>query len=79
MNVHKHEYERTVVRIHIKQATLAPMATAPAVPPRTADAEALAKISRKEGVGSETGVSLILALVRFVRLVRLVINELVWK
>ena len=79
MNVHKHEYERTVVRIHIKQATLAPMATAPAVPPRTADAEALAKISRKVGVGSETGVSLILALVRFVRLVRLVINELVWK
>ena len=79
MNMYKHEYERTVVRIHIKQATLAPMATAPAVPPRTADAEALAKISRKEGVGSETGVSLILALVRFVRLVRLVINELVWK
>ena len=76
MNMYKHEYERTVVRIHIKQATLAPMATAPAVPPRTADAEALAKISRKVGVGSETGVSLILALVRFVRLV---INELAWK
>ena len=37
--------ERTVVRIHMRQATLAPMATAPAVPPRTADFAALSMIS----------------------------------
>jgi hypothetical protein len=39
----------TVVLIHIRQATLAPMATAPAVPPLTADAPALLMISSKVG------------------------------
>jgi hypothetical protein len=40
--------QRTVVLIHIKAKTLAPMATAPAVPPRTALAEALRMISPKD-------------------------------
>ena len=38
---------RTVVLIHIRQATLAPMATAPAVPPRRALAPAFDMTSRK--------------------------------
>ena len=42
----------TVVRIHIRQATLAPIAQAPAVPPLTAEAAALFKISESVGFGS---------------------------
>ena len=38
---------RTVVRIHIKHATLAPMAAAPEIPPRKADFADLSRISRK--------------------------------
>ena len=48
----------TVVRIHISAPTLAPMATAPAVPPRIALAEALAMISLKVG-GSVLAASLV--------------------
>lgn len=42
------QYKRTVVRIHMRAATLAPMAIAPAVPPRTADAADFSRISRSE-------------------------------
>jgi hypothetical protein len=45
----------TVVRIHINAPTLANMATAPAVPPRTALAEALFMTSRN--VGGSSGVA----------------------
>ena len=44
-------YERTVVLIHIKAPTFSPMATAPAVPPRTADLAALSRISPTVGLG----------------------------
>ena len=43
---------RTVVRIHMRAATLAPMAQAPAIPPRKAEAADLSRISRKEGLRS---------------------------
>ncbi len=39
---------RTVVLIHMRQATLAPMAMPPANPPRRADCEALAMTSEKD-------------------------------
>ncbi len=39
----------TVVLIHIRAATLAPIATAPAVPPRMADFADLSIISAKVG------------------------------
>jgi len=42
----------TVVRIHMRAATLAPMAAAPAAPPRTALADALLMISRKDNCSS---------------------------
>jgi len=41
----------TVVLIHMRAATLAPMATAPAVPPRMADFADLFMISEKVGAG----------------------------
>ena len=48
LSMHFHTWlKRTVVLIHIKAPTLAPMATAPAVPPRTALADALRKTSPK--------------------------------
>lgn len=40
-------FQLTVVLIHIRQATLAPIAQAPAVPPRTADFAALSSTSLK--------------------------------
>ena len=40
--------QRTVVRIHMRAATLAPMAIAPAVPPRRAEAADFSIISLKE-------------------------------
>ncbi len=48
----------------IKQATLAPMATAPAVPPRMALAPAFCITSLKEGVGFFSSVLIRLILVR---------------
>ena len=39
---------RTVVRIHINAATFAPIAQAPAMPPRAADAADFSTISRKD-------------------------------
>eukprot|EP00977_Amphora_coffeiformis_P008588 scaffold1953_cov176-Amphora_coffeaeformis.AAC.6 len=39
--------QRTVVLIHMRHATLAPMAAPPASPPRKALLDALSKISRK--------------------------------
>ena len=48
LSMHFHTWlKRTVVLIHIKAPTLAPMATAPAVPPRTALADAFRKTSPK--------------------------------
>lgn len=38
----------TVVRIHINAATFAPIAQAPAMPPRAADAADFSTISRKD-------------------------------
>jgi len=43
-----HYQEHTVVLIHMRQATLAPMAQAPAVPPRTALLAALSITCLKE-------------------------------
>ena len=48
---HRHRNILTVVLIHMRAATLAPMATAPAVPPRTAEAADLFMISLNDGVG----------------------------
>jgi hypothetical protein len=39
---------RTVVRIHINAATFAPIAQAPAMPPRAAEAADFSTISRKD-------------------------------
>lgn len=50
-------HTRTVVLIHMSAPTFMNMATAPAVPPRTALAEALSKISRKVGCGFVSAVS----------------------
>lgn len=56
------EKELTVVRIHMRQATLAPMAHAPATPPRAADEAALFNTSRKPSVFSSVVVLLMFVL-----------------
>lgn len=53
----------TVVLIHIRQATLAPMATAPAVPPLIADFAALSMISLNVGAGFPASVVFDFALI----------------
>lgn len=44
----------TVVRIHIRAATFAPIASAPAAPPRTADLADFSIISLKVGLGGSS-------------------------
>ena len=51
----------TVVRIHMRATTLAPMATAPAVPPRTALFADLFIMSRKDGGGGDSSVFVVTA------------------
>lgn len=51
----------------IRQATLAPMAQAPAVPPRTALLEALAITSLKEGRFSSVAVAVLILVSRWCR------------
>jgi hypothetical protein len=54
------DYKLTVVRIHMRAATFAPIATAPAVPPRSALAPALFMISEKLKSSFFGGVEVIL-------------------
>ena len=49
----------TVVLIHMRQATLAPMAQAPAIPPRNALLDALSKISRNVNSFSFVAVAMV--------------------
>ena len=51
---------RTVVLIHMSAPTFRPIATAPAVPPRMAEAAALSMISRNVGSVLTSAVALIL-------------------
>ncbi len=63
-------HARTVVRIHINAATLAPMAQAPAMPPRAADAADFSTISRNDncclGVTTDGSLLLLLMIVTFI-------------
>ena len=52
---------RTVVLIHMSAPTFRPIATAPAVPPRMAEAAALSMISRNVGSVFTSAVALMLA------------------
>ena len=64
-------HARTVVRIHINAATLAPIAQAPAMPPRAADAADFSTISRNDNcfLGTTTDGSLLLLLLMIVSVV----------
>ena len=59
LDTSSHSNDLTVVLIHMRQATLAPMAAAPAVPPRIADLAALFKISSMEGGVSFSSVAIL--------------------